>query len=197
MFKLSNLIIPLSILFFLTVAFLAVFNLLPQMEKLVSKIKPLQTGGISEEQKVAKTEEDQVEVSGVQKINREVFEPYIKLGNCKIEVETAKTDQERQRGLSGRNNLAENSGMLFILPQRKIQPFWMLNMKFPLDFVWVRENKVVTVHQNVPAPAEAESGRLITVKPDQPVDYVLEINAGKADSCEIEVGDNVEIVLEK
>ena len=94
-------------------------------------------------------------------------------------------------GHDARENLKEGAGMLFILPKEKIQPFWMKGMNFPLDFVWIRNNKAVAIHTNIEHPETA--GRVIQIAPAEPVKYVLELNAGKINKCGLEVGDRIEI----
>ncbi len=189
MFEINKLTIPLSILFFVIAGFLSFINFDSSIKDFFTKNRP-------EKQQVQGTVETapRLESNGGKE---EEKGNYIKIADCKIAVETAKTDRERQIGLSNRNSLPENKGMLFIMPRPKIQTFWMLNMNFPLDFVWIRNNKVAALHKNIPAPAEGESGASITVSPNSPVDKVLEINAGKAEQCGIKVGDSVEIVLEE
>ena len=110
-----------------------------------------------------------------------------------INVEIANTPEERQQGLSGRTSLAVDGGMLFIFESKGVNPtFWMKEMLFPLDFIWIGSGKVVKIDKNVPIPAPntPDSGlKLYTA--GQPVDYVLEVNAGFSDSNSIKVGDSV------
>src|SRR4030042_2564613 len=58
----------------------------------------------------------------------------------KIFVEIADTPEKRSQGLSGRDNLSQNQGMLFIFNQPAIPSFWMKDMNFPLDFIWINNN---------------------------------------------------------
>ncbi len=182
----NKLTIPLVITLFIVIAFISLFNLYPQITNFVSSLG---------------SKNQQPTVQGLTPItlDSEEQEPlsesnYIEVGSCKVVVEVADTAIKRHQGLSGRKKLDPDSGMLFILPQPKIQPFWMLNMQFPLDFVWIRDNKIVGVHENVSTPEEA--GRTITVEPAEPVNYVLELNAGKVHQCGIEAGQLTKISIE-
>jgi len=112
----------------------------------------------------------------------EVFPSELRLavGRTTLTVEVAQTPAERAQGLSGRESLAADEGMLFVFPESASHPFWMAGMHFPLDIVWISENKkVVGLSENIPPPPSgtpAESCKLYY--PPEPVKYVLEVNAG-------------------
>ena len=105
-------------------------------------------------------------------------------------VEVAVTPKERERGLSGRETLAPNRGMLFIFASPGVYHFWMRGMQFPLDFIWIKENRVVDISKNIPPPRNSEPQ--MEVAPSEPVDKVLEVNAGTVGKLQIQVGDQVE-----
>lgn len=89
----------------------------------------------------------------------------------KILVE--RTDAEKERGLGGRESLASNTGMFFIFDHSDIYPFWMKDMKFPIDIIWLDENLyVVDVEINVPADSYP---KIFT--PTHKSKYVLEVAA--------------------
>lgn len=116
-------------------------------------------------------------------------EKIIQLGKTRITVEVADTEWKRAQGLSGRPSLPQNSGMLFVFPTKNRYSFWMKEMKFPLDFVWIEGNRVVEITEDVPSPKPDESPASLT--PKLSVDKVLEVNAGVVDSSEIRVGDKI------
>src|SRR4026208_1251957 len=66
-----------------------------------------------------------------------------------LNIEIAQTQIEREKGLSGRDTLPENSGMLFVFDKPDYYAFWMKDMKFPLDFIWIRDQKVVQITEGV------------------------------------------------
>lgn len=113
----------------------------------------------------------------------------IKVGGAKFKIEIAKSSLEQARGLSGRERLAEDAGMLFIFNGNSIRSFWMAGMQFPLDIIWISGNRVVGISKNLPP---ASSGNVQIYNSPEPVDRVLEINAGLADRLGIEPGDLVE-----
>ena len=79
--------------------------------------------------------------------------PVVEVGGVVFEVEIADDAAERAQGLSGRDPLPEDGGMLFVYQEPVVPGFWMRQMRFPLDFVWIGEDcEVVDVTPNVPAP---------------------------------------------
>jgi len=109
-----------------------------------------------------------------------------------IQAETAVTAEERGQGLSDRESLADDAGMLFFMTEERIPGFHMSNMLIPLDFVWISTNgTVVDLTENVPHPA-ANNGEVLTgISPSEPVKYVLEVNAGVIETWGIQIGDLV------
>jgi len=116
----------------------------------------------------------------------------VRIRNHRIPVDVAVSVYEQARGLGGRAELKENTGMLFLYDHKEQYNFWMLGMKFPLDFVWIDGKKVVDITRNVPPPKGMEKPTI--VKPSVPVDKILEINAGDIDKFGIKVGDTVDFL---
>ena len=109
----------------------------------------------------------------------------IEINGRKFQVEVAKTENEIEKGLSGRDTLCENCGMLFVFPEKGKRGFWMKGMRFSLDIIWTNEGKVVYIAKDF------SYGSTEVISPEIPADKVLELNAGKADELEIKVGDEV------
>jgi uncharacterized membrane protein (UPF0127 family) len=117
-------------------------------------------------------------------------QPQLIVGKVSIQVEVADTPQSVMRGLSGRKSLPETSGMLFNFPNSQLRTFWMKDMMFPLDFVWINNGLVVQITENAPFPKNALE-LPFTITSGQPVDRVLEVNAGFVSRNSIRVGDSV------
>ena len=119
--------------------------------------------------------------------------PTIIIGDVVFDLEIAHTPESRTQGLSDRDSLPLTTGMLFVFENTRTPTFWMYNMRFDLDFVWIGENcAVLGIHRNVPRPSEGQTpGDLPRYSPEAPVLYNLEINAGLADRHGIEIGDKV------
>lgn len=98
----------------------------------------------------------------------------LKINDADLYVELADTPGKRAQGLSGRKELKENRGMLFVLDKPDIYSFWMKDMNFPIDIIWIGEDlKIVDITRN----AKPESYPK-TFQPKKPAKYVIEVNAG-------------------
>ncbi|MDA0733920.1 MAG: DUF192 domain-containing protein [Chloroflexi bacterium] len=119
--------------------------------------------------------------------------PLIRVGDATFTVEVADTSETRSKGLSGHPPLAANTGMLFVFDSESRFVFWMREMQFPLDFVWIGSDcSVADVTEDVPEPPpDANLSDLPRYQPAVPVRYVLEINAGEIKAAGISKGDPV------
>lgn len=110
-----------------------------------------------------------------------------------IAAKVADTNETRTKGLSGVEQLDENSGMLFAFDTSGTYSMWMKDMKMPIDMVWLDEaGKVVHLAVQVPVPT-AEQTELPTYVNDQPAKYVLELAAGEAEKAGIKEGDTLKL----
>lgn len=113
--------------------------------------------------------------------------------NC-FEVEIADDALERQRGLMYRESLEDDGGMLFVFEELGIYPFWMKDTFISLDMIWISgDGGVVFIAENVQPCVEGEFCE--SVVPSEKALYVLELNAGKVEEIELDVGESVEINL--
>lgn len=113
---------------------------------------------------------------------------------AEIKAEVADTVAKRTKGLGDRAKLEIGTGMLFVFEQPGKYRFWMKGLQFPLDFIWIKDNKVVDILTNVPVPPDgASDNALPTYEPITEVDKILEVNAGFVEFNNIQVGDLVEI----
>ncbi len=103
-------------------------------------------------------------------------------------VELATTPSQWTKGLSGRETLRKNQGMLFVFPVPQVQYFWMKGMKFSIDIIWLDENyTVLGAVENVP-PCERECP---TYNSGVPAKYVLEVPAGTVKREGLKPGDRL------
>ena len=117
----------------------------------------------------------------------------VKINNSVFAVEIASTTLEEMRGLSFRESLAENQGMLFTFATGTVQNFWMKDMNFPLDMIWISGNKVVGFAQDAEPQPGAQLWNLKIYSSPDGTDKVLEVNAGTVAKDNIKVGDTVQI----
>ncbi len=114
--------------------------------------------------------------------------------NKKITAIVAQTEKDRQIGLSNRKSLEKNQGMLFIFDKPDIYPFWMKNMLFPIDIVFIKDSTIVTIYKNVQPPNNFnENLKLYT--PTAPINRVLELPANEVDSLGVKEGSTLSIAL--
>jgi len=123
-------------------------------------------------------------------------EKYIKVflpDGTPITAELALTGSERQRGLMFRDRLDEDQGMLFIFESEEMNSFWMLNMKFPIDILWLDSNKrVVHIEAGVP-PCPREP--CPSYPTPSPALYVLELKSGIAMAHKVALRDRIDFIL--
>lgn len=101
-----------------------------------------------------------------------------------IDVEISDTPDLRERGLSRRMSLAPNDGMLFVFQIPGIYGFWMKDMNFPIDIVWIdNDHRVVAMNLDVATSTYPES-----IFPSSSISHVLELNAGSAREFGIATG---------
>jgi uncharacterized protein len=112
------------------------------------------------------------------------------LDNC-VSVEVVSKQGDMERGLMYRTGLDQNKGMLFVFTNDDIYKFWMKNMHFNLDILWIRlDGRIVFIGQNIPA---CTSGPCPVYTPDQKARYVLELNSGYTTSHQWKVGDKLDL----
>jgi uncharacterized protein len=107
------------------------------------------------------------------------------INEASFKAELASNEKQRMLGLGKRKSLCLDCGMLFVFPEASQRGFWMKNMKFDLDIIWINENKIVYIEKNFSKDSS------ITVKPDVKADKVLEVNAGTSDANGFSIGDKV------
>jgi len=112
------------------------------------------------------------------------------IGATTIEVDIADTIGKQRQGLSGRTSMPEDQGMYFPMGPPDFYSFWMKDMHFPLDIIWIRAGKVVDISKNVPYPLEGNPPA--SVHPKEPADAVLEVNAGFVEKRGVKTGDKIQ-----
>jgi uncharacterized membrane protein (UPF0127 family) len=113
--------------------------------------------------------------------------PSVTVGDVRYSVLLADTLALQIKGLSGHPGLDENEGMLFVFEDSIERSFWMKDMNFSIDIIWIDENfKVVGFVERATPESYPQSFSSLV-----PVQYVLEVNAGDVAKKGIEVGDIV------
>jgi uncharacterized membrane protein (UPF0127 family) len=104
------------------------------------------------------------------------------------------TDEQRAKGLSVKDGLTENEAMLFVFDNEAEHTFWMKDMKFPIDIIWIDSDKtIVHIEHNL---QPCGYGVLCpTYKPGQDSLYVLETVSGFAEKHDVVQGTRVQFEL--
>lgn len=119
-----------------------------------------------------------------QPVNRSAGTKDLRINDVLFKVEIADTPEKREQGLSGKTSLLEGSGMLFIFETADMYGFWMKDMNFPIDILWIDENlNVVDITRDLKPETYPE-----VFYPNKPVKYVLELPSGAVEKYRIEIG---------
>lgn len=111
---------------------------------------------------------------------------YLNLNGQKIFIEIADTDTKREQGLSNRQNLPKDAGMIFTFDKPGKYGFWMKDMKFSLDFIYIDNGYVTETKEDVLVDSYPQ-----IFYPLHNSDAVLEINSGMVKEFNIKRGDKV------
>lgn len=111
----------------------------------------------------------------------------VKIGSGIFNLEFATTTLAQLKGLSGRASMPQDQGMIFIFNQPGRYGFWMINMKFSLDMIWLNNQQVIYILSNVPPNSFPK-----IFYPPSVADVVVELNAGALNSVGLKVGDKLD-----
>jgi uncharacterized membrane protein (UPF0127 family) len=116
----------------------------------------------------------------------------LRIQGNEIYLEKAVTLSEQALGLSYRKRLPENRGMLFIFPKAQYLAFWMKDMNFPIEIIWLNENdEVVDISLDQKPCISLTACPLIT--PKVPAQKALEVNVGFTQKYDVKKGERLEI----
>lgn len=117
----------------------------------------------------------------------------IQVGEKKLLVEVVSSPASITQGLSGRSSIGAD-GMLFIFDKKRIVTFWMKEMKFDIDIIFIADGVVQKISENTPKPSpDTTLEQLPLYSSEVPVNAVLELPAGTAQKINLSVGDAVEV----
>lgn len=114
------------------------------------------------------------------------------INNRVFKLLVARTEEEKQIGLSKFDSLPKDKAILFIFEKADFYHFWMRDMKFPIDIIFINDDKIVTIHQDLKSP-KSQDENIPTYTSDEPADKVLEINAGLSKKYNFKKGDKVKV----
>lgn len=112
------------------------------------------------------------------------------IGEHMVAVDVASTAGDRARGLGGRNELCGTCGMLFVFDDVSVRHFWMKEMMFDIDVVWIADDRIIGISERV---THSEQEQSVFVSP-APVNRVLELPAGYIADRGVSIGQKVTYV---
>jgi uncharacterized membrane protein (UPF0127 family) len=111
----------------------------------------------------------------------------ILIDDQRIRVAVANTPALQALGLGKRTGLGSDEGMLFVFPDAQRYGFWMKDMQFSIDMIWIASDGTIEyMAQNVAPETYPED-----FVPPTPALYVLEVPAGYAQAHNFVLGDVV------
>jgi len=112
-----------------------------------------------------------------------------------VTAELAVTEDQRLRGLMFRENILPDQAMLFIFKEEDVYSFWMKNMNFSIDILWLdKEKRIVHIEQDVP-PAGKKQEFPPSYANIIPAMYVLELKAGSVRENHLKMYDKLDFIL--
>ncbi|MDP1625263.1 MAG: DUF192 domain-containing protein [bacterium] len=120
-----------------------------------------------------------------------VLEPSFTIRGTEFKAIISDTPALRKKGLSGRESLGAGQAMVFIFDRPELVGFWMKDMRFSIDILFLDDSmRVISFARNVSPQTFPES-----FYPDAPARYVVEFVAGTLDRLGVKKGDLTEIRL--
>ncbi|MDP3947532.1 MAG: DUF192 domain-containing protein [bacterium] len=118
----------------------------------------------------------------------------VTVGGRTFYVEIAENDPERGRGLAFRDKL-ESDGMLFLFETPDSYGFWMKDVRFPLDIIFIKDGRVLSFERAAPVPQDSENPPVYYPSGNAKVSQVLELPGFTIDRYNIRLGDPVQVIL--
>lgn len=110
-----------------------------------------------------------------------------------LNIKIAQTAKEQAIGLSQTKALGENQGMFFVYDHYLIPTFWMKDMSFSIDIIWLKDDIVMGYEKNLPIPKGDTD--LPLYQPKTFINHVLEVSAGFVDKYGLKIGDEVKLAI--
>ncbi len=118
----------------------------------------------------------------------------VRMGGQEFSARVASSGAQREKGLSGTDSLGKNEAMVFKFDSARQYVFWMKDMNYALDIIWVQNGKIIDIAPRVPPGIGLQDVDLPKYAPRLPASRVVEVVAGTADRLGIKIGDAVQIV---
>ena len=118
---------------------------------------------------------------------------YIVINDKSFKIDVAITNSQKSKGLAKYEKIPNDFGMLFLMGKSDYYTFWMKDMKFAIDIIYIDDNKIVDIFENVEKPnSKSETPR--SVKSRFVSNKIFEINSGLSKKYGFKKGDSVKII---
>jgi uncharacterized membrane protein (UPF0127 family) len=112
------------------------------------------------------------------------------VGDIPITVALANTPAQREQGLSGTRELPEGAGMYFVFDQPDLHGFWMKDMRYPIDIIWINQYGIIIAIDREVSPDTYPD----VFYPPTPAKAVLEVPAGFSTAHNIDIGERATLI---
>lgn len=120
-------------------------------------------------------------------VQKESGKSQVVINELTLNIDIADTPHKQEQGLSGKLDLKDDEGMLFVFNTTETKGFWMKDMLFPIDIIWMDEDLIVVYVDKNLSPDTYPT----IFYPPSPVKYILEVNSGFSDRNNVKIGDEL------
>ncbi len=114
-------------------------------------------------------------------------------GGARFRAEVVTSKFDMSRGMMFRETLAPDRGMLFVHGEPGKYPYWMYQVRIPLDLIWIDQNRLIIEMVANAEPCKSESAaKCPQIGGNRRALYVLELNAGMAEKHKLKLGDRLD-----
>lgn len=118
----------------------------------------------------------------------------VQLGTAAVQAVVNATDESKAKGLGDTPSLPEDRGELFLFEPSSYPVFWMKDVAYPIDIIWMQGETVTQITPSVPGMVPGTPDQqLPRYSPNAPVDKVLEVTGGWAAKHDVKAGSTVKI----
>ena len=113
-------------------------------------------------------------------------------GGQEIRAEVEITPIDMQKGMMFRDSLPRGRGMLFVHEKAGLYPYWMYQVKIPLDMLWMdTSHHIVEISTDTP-PCKTKASQCPNYGGHQQAQFVLELGGGEAKRLGLHLGDTLD-----
>ncbi|OGH11700.1 MAG: hypothetical protein A3B38_03355 [Candidatus Levybacteria bacterium RIFCSPLOWO2_01_FULL_36_13] len=118
---------------------------------------------------------------------------YVFIDTIRFKAEFAETQKSKEIGLSKYKSIDNDFALVFPFEKNTKPVFWMKDMLFPIDIIFVKDYKIIQIYSNVPNPTD-NNGQLPLYTPKNEANIVIEINSGLSKKYNFKEGDQIKII---